>query len=419
MADAKDQDSKSTEEPKAPPKEFTITIPSFDGSTEVTAHLQEDAQDATHPPRLLNLTSKPLSPPGPSTPLPETHIILSTGSGHQKAQSFFTNILSPIYNLLHPDGISSTTIHTTESASSILDLTRDTFFPLANRGTRIRILLLSGDGGIVDLVNALLAQPHSPAYMAPALVLLPLGTANALYHSTHSLGGQNTWGLHALSSRSTSPLPTFTASFSPGARLLVDEATSEIPVDGSALHGAVVFSWGMHASLVADSDSAAYRKFGIERFQRAAKEALYPADGGGPHAYRGRVFTLDAGEKWSEMGAKEHLYLLATMVGRLEAGFEISPASKPLDGVLRVVHFGPVAGDEAMRLMGLAYQGGKHVEDEKVRYQAVEGMRVEFDEEDARWRRVCVDGKIVRVEQGGWVEVRKGEGRAVDVVLGA
>jgi hypothetical protein len=83
-----------------------------------------------------------------------------------------------------------------------------------------------------------------------------------------------------------------------------------------------------------------------------------------------------------------------------------------------LVHFGPTTGDEAMRIMGLAYQGGKHVEDEKVRYEKVEGLRIEMREEDERWRRVCVDGKIVRVEEGGWVEVRKRVGGVVGVVLG-
>jgi hypothetical protein len=48
----------------------------------------------------------------------------------------------------------------------------------------------------------------------------------------------------------------------------------------------------------------------------------------------------------------------------------------------------------------------------------VEGVRVEIKEGDGRWRRVCVDGVIVRVEEGGWVEVRRGEGTGVEVVVG-
>lgn len=405
---------KSMEERKAP-KEFTIKLPSLDGQFDIVAQLEENAEDATHPPRLLNISKKPRDISLPATETLETHIILSTGSGHQKAQPFYTDVLSPV---LSATGIPTTNLHTTQSESSILDLTRDVFFPAANAGKHLRIILASGDGGIVDLVNGLLAQPHSSSYVSPNIVLLPLGTANALYHSSHP-SPTNTWGLSALTSCTSKPLHTFTATFSPGSRLLVNEARSTAEIPGNVLHGAVVVSWGMHASLVADSDSSEYRKFGIDRFKMAAKEALYPADGNLPHAYFGSVSTTStSNQTWTPLPEEEHLYTLTTLVSNLERTFCISPSSTPLGGNMYLVHFGPTTGDEAMRIMGLAYQGGKHVEDEKVRYEKVEGLRVEMREEDERWRRVCVDGKIVRVEEGGWVEVRKRVGGVVGVVLG-
>ena len=45
-------------------------------------------------------------------------------------------------------------------------------------------------------------------------------------------------------------------------------------------------------------------------------------------------------------------------------------------------------------------------------------MRIEFggQEAEGRWRRVCVDGKIVRVEEDGWVELRKDSRRVLDIV---
>ncbi len=92
---------------------------------------------------------------------------------------------------------------------------------------------------------------------------------------------------------------------------------------------------------------------------------------------------------------------------------------------MRIVHFPPMSGQEVSRLMGLAYQGGKHVEEDFVGYEEVEGVRIEvpplkpgrdekvgkeLDEEtqteDERWRKICVDGTIVELESGGWVEVR-------------
>ena len=69
--------------------------------------------------------------------------------------------------------------------------------------------------------------------------------------------------------------------------------------------------------------------------------------------------------------------------------------------------------------MGKAFQGGGHVEDERVGYEEISGLRIEFNEEDGKWRRVCVDGKIIRVEKGGWVEVRMGVESVVDLVCDA
>ena len=72
-----------------------------------------------------------------------------------------------------------------------------------------------------------------------------------------------------------------------------------------------------------------------------------------------------------------------------------------------------------MRIMGRAYQGGKHVEHEAVSYEKVEGLRIEFRglEAEGQWRRVCVDGKIVRVDREGWVEISKVDGSVVNVVV--
>ncbi|EOA82425.1 hypothetical protein ACJQWK_04935 [Exserohilum turcicum] len=385
-----------------------------DGS-QVSITLQLD-DDAAKPPQLINI-SKPASAPASQR---ETHVVISVGSGARQADSFFQNVVKPILVALHGE-TKGLTIHTTTSATSISEYTSTIFFPAANNGTPLRIILLSGDGGIVDLVNGLVSHAQSNAYIAPQVVLMPLGTANALYHSVNA-GKPPTWGIDGLACTTSKPLPLFTATFSPGARLLVDEARAEeaLPRDqngNAVLHGAVVASWGMHASLVGDSDTAHYRQFGVERFQMAAKEALYPADGAAPHAYKASVGLLQNGQ-WTRLPSNEHMYVLATLVSNLEQPFCISPDSKPLDGSMHLVHFGPTSGDNVMRIMGLAYQGGAHVHDKDVRYEDIDGLRIQFQalEQDARWRRICIDGKIVRVEADGWVEVTKDYRHVLNVV---
>lgn len=406
-------------------RDLVAALPSPDGASSVIVYVEHSKEDQAAPPKIkvIKGQSASTSPWAGSSDV-ETHIIISTKSGTEKAPDFYEDAVKPALATLFPKGHENFLLHHTTSTESILDLTHDVFFPTANAGLSLRIILLSGDGGVIDLVNGLLASPASSQYKPPQVVLLPLGTGNALYHSV-TAGNDNTWGLNALAGDIGHSLPIFTARFSPGARLLVDEARKEeeLPMDDQtqypSLHGAVVCSWGFHASLVGDSDTAEYRKFGIERFQMAAKALLHPDDGSPPHPYKAKVSVL-RGDDWAPLEEEEHMYVLATTVSNLEKTFKISPATKPLDGSLRLVRFGPTDGDGVMKIMTLAYQNGKHVEDPAVLYDEIDGLRIEFQgkEKDAKWRRICVDGKIIRVEEDGWVELRKQPRRVLDVVLG-
>ena len=141
----------------------------------------------------------------------------------------------------------------------------------------------------------------------------------------------------------------------------------------------------------------------------SAKELLEPSDGSAPHIYKGQVTPFTKGLNHDESQAldrHEHMYILATMVSNLEEKLCISPSSKPLDGRMRLLHFGPVSSDRVMSILGRAFTGGSHVSDEAVTYKEIDGLRIDFDEKDSRWRRVCVDGKIVRVSRNGWVTVQ-------------
>lgn len=268
-------------------------------------------------------------------------------------------------------------------------------------------------------------HPRS-TYTKPILLLLPLGTGNALFHSLHRpspLPSVYIQGLRTLLHGTPRPLPIFRATFSPGARLLTNEGQTATPLPQNTLHGAVVASYGLHATLVADSDTTEYRKHGDKRFGLVAKDLLFPEDGKRPHAYKADVTLIKSGVDGKEevIGRKDHGYILASLVSNLEKTFTISPASKPLDGQIRVVHFGAMGGEETMGIMMEAYNEGKHVGMQAVEYESVEGLKILFREEgeDWKWRRCCVDGLIVGVEEGGWMEVQRVEdGRtAVDVVV--
>ncbi|MCJ1303585.1 hypothetical protein MMC08_006395 [Hypocenomyce scalaris] len=385
----------------------------------------------TDPPRLwldhflISTPPEHLSIPRDRKKGSNIHVVVSVKSGLCKAKIFCEEIVRPVFSafgLKDDDYL----VHETESEHSITELVRTAFLPRANKGLRQTVLLLSGDGGVVDFVNILLTSSQSDTYVKPVIGLLTLGTGNALAHST-GLTSDDTKGFSSFLRGTPRSLPTFAARFSTGSEFVVDEGRRAEPlpqIEGSkagVVYGAVVCSWALHASLVADSDTTEYRKHGADRFQMAAKELLSPSDGSEPHRFRGKVTLIKKDENGKEvhqpLDRREHMYILAALVSNLEEALVISPFSRPLDGQLRLLHFGPLPGDEIMRIMGLAYQGGAHVKEEGVVWYAdIDGLRIDFEEPDGHWRRVCVDGKIVRVGKGGWVEIRRETRDVLDIV---
>lgn len=213
----------------------------------------------------------------------------------------------------------------------------------------------------------------------------------------------------------------------------------------------------------------------------AAQALLSPPDGTPSHVYKGKVTPIPAEHEDEPSSAsnpisgdtegtgleqkREHMYVLAAMVSNLQEKFCISPLSKPLDGQMRLLHFGPMEGEKVMRVMGecgpffaappplglffgicylscrqnllppqnpkettktntpppppteLASTTQTHTSEPGITYLPISGLRIDFEEPDARWRRVCVDGKIVVVSQGGWVTVLREEGGRLELIV--
>ena len=378
----------------------------------------------------------------------QLHVVVSVKSGTGQALTVWNHVLRPLLRTVRggqaalaeggDDGSPDGNVLVTESAESVGQFARSL---KSEDGRSATVVMLSGDGGVADLLNEL--DEPSPGEGRPLIALLPLGTGNALFHSMHmplySDPGPSPLvvALRTLILGRPVNLPSFHVSFPPGSHTVrftpdpVDDEAARQPAEQhlskheaevSRLSGAVVASYGFHASIVYESDTPAYRAHGDKRFGMVAQELLSES-----HAYAARVSVRRPGSSSSTLtplprGA--HAYVLATLVSNLERTFAVSPAGAPLDGKLRLVHFGPVGGERTLDVMRRAYDGGKHVglrwdDGEEVGYEEVEEVRILIEEEDERWRKICVDGTIVDVPKGGEVSIQKAEHAPLRILVDA
>lgn len=380
-------------------------------------------------------------------------VIVSIKSGLQQALGCYHSVLQPLLSWLsdvivsrHPPTVQPAA-HATPSVTYTTEITsspetiriyaqnlRRTLTSDSTKPMEVTIILLSGDGGVADLLNGQEVAPEEITVShRPTIALLPLGTGNALFHSLHrplyTEGGPTplVLGLRTLLTGEVQPLPMLIARFSGEARLIhsPDNPTSaQAPPEQQRpwhLFGAVVASYALHASLVWESDTEEYRKYGVERFGMVAKKLLEEG-----HAYQAEVEIRKGDGEIKRLERPAFGYLLASMVSNLEKDFTISPATKPCDKKLRLLHLGAIGGQKTMEVMMEAYKEGAHVrmkwtgEDGKedgVGYEDIEGFQLTVNEKDPRWRKVCVDGTIVELEEGGAMKVDKMGGSHYNILV--
>jgi len=100
------------------------------------------------------------SPPSCLQPPNEIYILISTLSGTGLSPAFFNEILKPVLQGL---GLADTgyQVIRTSSAESVVEFARSTLLVKANEGKKQTLLMLSGDGGMVDTINGLMVGKRS------------------------------------------------------------------------------------------------------------------------------------------------------------------------------------------------------------------------------------------------------------------
>jgi hypothetical protein len=70
-----------------------------------------------------------------------------------------------------------------------------------------------------------------------------------------------------------------------------------------------------------------------------------------------------------------------------------------------------MSGEELMNVMHAVYDHSKHLQMAQVGFMGgVSRVQFEVNEDDERWRRICIDGDIITVANGASISVQMCEG---------
>jgi hypothetical protein len=99
-------------------------------------------------------------------------------------------------------------------------------------------------------------------------------------------------------------------------------------------------------------------------------------------------------------------------VSHLEPTFPITPKQSVLSQTISVIHIGRMSGEELMAVMQAVYvRDSSHLTMPGVTFDD-EVTHIEFsiDDEDERWRRICIDGDIITVARYAKIQVKVCDG---------
>lgn len=289
------------------------------------------------------------------------------------------------------DGIVATT-HPHHAGEVILGMLKD-----RDSSETITVVIGSGDGTLHEIVAAIHQSLAREAHANIHFVLIPCGTANALYSSLFPLGAGEmnveyrlrSLDLYLSTQPKTRPLTTAVTNIHSSRS--DDEPRSSVAT--------VVASTSLHASILHDSEALRSTHPGIERFKIAAQEnitrwyqakvRLLPLEPDSPvkvYDIPSRQFRRPSGSDMTNTSDPIELegpfaYFLSTInVDRLEPAFRITPLytslppSKPALDIVMVRPLrdpsikGSDPGAERSRfaeksglLLGGAYRDGAHV----------------------------------------------------------
>ncbi|KAI0290479.1 ATP-NAD kinase-like domain-containing protein [Russula brevipes] len=325
----------------------------------------------------------------------------------------------------------------------------------STRAEGVTLVLVSGDGTLHEIVNALhggLAKQEGPS---PSLriVLIPGGTANALHatlfpphtSSAEEEGSTLLASLHSFLSTTPRLEPLTLAHTSIFPRASPGGEQPKGPPASDAVVSVVVASTALHAAILHDSEALRASVPGIQRFKlaavqnettwyRARARLLAPVQRYDATAGTFVPVSEKEGEEPFELTGPFAYFLSTVNVDRLEPLLRIAPLRRALPPppgaqtmdvlVVRPLRDPSLEGkagerererfkDRLWAVFGGAYQDGVHIH---ARYDAQEGQTdglpaVEYyrvggwewipEEDDEKAHLLCADGAIFHAPRGG------------------
>jgi hypothetical protein len=267
-----------------------------------------------------------------ATPAVSWQIILNEHAGPQGSSRTLCDQLTA---RLRSANLSSFHLHETKYPNHAAEIGQRL---LAQSGSDLTIAIIGGDGTLHELINGITAGDTSSGTSRRInIVLLPSGTANALYHSLFpsTCSSPHFDKLlsveHVLSSTSSACRPL----------ALLSVAESSNAAQKHLYYSHVVTSTCLHAQLLETASSEEWRKLypGTERFRKAAEKHI----GTSNNAHLRLTARDNQGvQKWSPKDASWQTvskgdlelkggftYFIASLVDRFEATFRITPRSAP------------------------------------------------------------------------------------------
>jgi len=275
------------------------------------------------------------------------------------------------------------------------------------------VAVVGGDGTLHELINGVrhadADEGSSSTHHSIDVVLVPAGTANAVYHSLFpsTCEGNTADFDRFLSVKAALTAPASPSSSSASSSLVPlsvaavsilpsqhDEPSSQTAQTLRTYYSHVVTSTALHAHILETASSAEMRKAnpGVERFRKAAEQhfgTLYPAKltllPVGPGGLSGEAGPVSGVQRWSlrsqtwetvstdSVTIEDHFaYFVAALVDRFEPKFRIAPHStsgrdRPAEAIdIVLVRAGKddskaTTSARLLKVLNTAYDDGKHI----------------------------------------------------------